>query len=155
MGKIFVLHFEYDGPRNNSSLLSPFYNSADGFSITIGKKTPKEVSEALEVNKRTIQNIKEKYLESGIDNALYDKPRPGAPTLFNGKARAKITSLACTKAPEGYAKWSLRLLAEKAAELDIVDDISHNHVGIILKKTKQNHILKDNGAYQNRAYASK
>ena len=97
--------------------------------------SPKEISESLEINKRTIQNTKEKYLESGIDNALYDKPRPGAPNRFNGKARAKITSLACTDAPKGHTKWSLRLLAEKAVELGIVDDISHVHMGRILKKT--------------------
>ena len=101
------------------------------------KKTPKEISETLDINKRTIQNIKERYLEGGIDNALYDKPRPGAPTIFDGKMRAKLTSLACSKAPKGYAQWSLRLLADKAVELGIVDEISHNHVGLILKKTKQ------------------
>ena len=99
-------------------------------------KAPKEISQSLEVNKKTIQNIKEKYLESGIDNALYDKPRPGAPTRFNGKARAKLTSLACTKAPKGYAKWSLRLLANRAVELGIVDEISHKHIARILKKTQ-------------------
>ena len=99
-------------------------------------KAPKEISETLEVNKRTIQNIKERYLQGGIDNALYEKPRPGAPTIFDGKVRAKITSLACTEAPEGYAKWSLRLLAEKVVELKIVNEISHNHIGLILKKTK-------------------
>ena len=98
-------------------------------------KTSKEISESLEVNTRTIQNIKEKYLQDGIDNALYDKPRPGAPNRFDGKARAKITSLACTKAPKGYSKWSLRLLAENAVELGIVDKISHKHVSRILKKT--------------------
>ena len=99
-------------------------------------RTPKEISETLEVNKRTIQNIKENYLQDGIDNALYDKPRPGAPTVFTEKDRAKITSLACTDAPKGYAKWSLRLLADKAVECGIVDEISHVHLSRILKKTK-------------------
>ena len=73
------------------------------------KKAPKDVSEALEVSKRTIQIIKERYLEGGLSKALNEEKRPGAPTKFDGKARAKLTALACTEAPKGYAKWSLRL----------------------------------------------
>ena len=100
------------------------------------KKTPKEVSESLEVHKKTIQTIKERYLKGGLDSALYDKPRPGAPTRFNGKSRASLTALACSEAPEGHSQWSLRLLSDKAVELGIVDDISFKHMSRILKKTK-------------------
>ncbi len=99
-------------------------------------KSPCLVSDALGPTKKTIQNIKERYLESGLERALYDAPRPGQPTIFNGKARAKITALACSDAPKGYAKWNLRLLADKAVELNIVKSISHKHISRILKKTK-------------------
>ncbi len=100
-------------------------------------KSPSLISEILGSTKKTIQNIKERYLEGGIQRALYDAPRPGQPPQFSGKVRAKITALACSNAPKGYAKWSLQLLADKAIELGIVDVISHTHVGRILKKTKQ------------------
>lgn len=104
-------------------------------------KTPTEICEHLNIKAlRTVQNIKERYLSGGLDNALFDSPRPGAPTKFEGKHRAELTALACTEAPEGHAKWSLRLLADKAVELGIVEEISHNQLGNILKKTKSNHI---------------
>lgn len=97
---------------------------------------PLFVAKALSITKKTIQNIKERFLEGGLERALYDLPRSGQPTKFNGKHRANITALACTDAPEGYAKWSLTLLADKAVELGIVDEISRAQVGRILKKTK-------------------
>ena len=74
------------------------------------------------------------YKESGLD-FLKDKARSGRPQGLSGEDRAKITALACTDAPTGYARWSLRLLADKAVELEYVENISHNTVGKILKKT--------------------
>ena len=109
-----------------------------------GKK-PGLIAETLEVTLKTIQNVKERFLNGGIQEAIYDKPRSGAPTKFAGKHRAKLTALACSQAPKGHAKWSLTLLADKAVELGIVDEISHTHYGRILKKTKSNRTSKGNG----------
>ena len=99
------------------------------------KKPPREVHEFLGVSKRTIQMVKERYLNGGLDRALYDRPRSGAPVKFNGKIKAKLTALACTKAPKGYERWSLRLLSNKAVELGFVEGISRNQLNLILKKT--------------------
>jgi hypothetical protein len=66
---------------------------------------------------------------------LTDQPRSGRPLEIDGAQRAKVTALACSDPPEGYARWSLRLLAEKVVELGYVDYISHTQVGDILKKT--------------------
>ena len=104
--------------------------------LSAEKKGPRFITEALGCNPKTIQNIKNRYIDGGLEAAIYDAPRSGAPTRFDGKARAKITALACSEAPKGHAKWSLSLLADKAVELKIVDSISHTHVGTILKKTK-------------------
>jgi transposase len=76
---------------------------------------------------------------------LYDKPRSGRPIGLSGKERAKVTALACTKPPKGYARWSLRLLSDRLVELDIVDEISHTEVGRILKKTNFSLIEKNSG----------
>lgn len=109
-------------------------------------KTPTEICESLGIKAlRTVQNIKERYLSGGLDMALYDRSRPGAPTKFEGKHRAELTALACTEAPEGYSRWSLNLLANKAVELNIVEEISPAHVGRILKKTKSSLTKKGSG----------
>jgi len=97
-------------------------------------KTYTEVSKILQVTIPTISGWAAQYRESGLQ-VLNDQPRPGRPINIDGEQRAKITALACSTPPEGYAKWSLRLLADKAVELDYCEHISHTEVGQILKKT--------------------
>lgn len=87
---------------------------------------------------QTVSTWAKKYKESGLD-VLEDKPRPGRPTVISGLQRAKITALACSDPPKGYEKWSLRLLADKAVALEIVDEISYGEVRLILKKTNSSH----------------
>ncbi len=67
--------------------------------------------------------------------ALEELSRSGRPLKFNGYQRAQVTALACSDPPEGHSQWSLRLLADHLVELDVIDDISHETVGRILKKT--------------------
>lgn len=98
-------------------------------------KTDQEISGALNVSLGTIFNIRRRYSQEGLASALHEKSRSGQPQRFNGKQLAKITAIACSKPPEGRARWSLRLLAEHVIELDIVEDISHQSVHTILKKT--------------------
>jgi putative transposase len=96
---------------------------------------PTSIAATLSLSLPTVFNIKRRYLEEGIDSALQDKPRSGTPRRILGEARAKITALACSQAPEGHARWTLRLLADRAVKLGFVDTISHNAVKQILKKT--------------------
>ena len=77
-------------------------------------------------------------MDEGLESALNEKRRPGAPRKFKGRDKAKITALACSTPPEGHSRWSLNLLADKAVELKIVDEISHISVHRILKKTNSN-----------------
>lgn len=92
------------------------------------------VSKTMQVTIPTLSKWTAKYLESGL-LVLQDRPRSGRPVEINGNQRAKITALACSEPPEGYARWSLRLLADKAVELEYCEHISHTEVGTILKKT--------------------
>jgi transposase len=96
---------------------------------------PQAIAATLSLSLPTIFNIKRRYLEEGFDSALQDKPRSGKPPRILGDARAKLTALACSEAPEGHARWTLRLLADRAVRLGFVDSISHNAVRQILKKT--------------------
>lgn len=77
---------------------------------------------------------RDRYRRDGLA-CLEDKPRPGRPIVIDGGERAKITALACSDAPQGHARWTLRLLAEKVVELGYCETISHTQVGHILKKT--------------------
>lgn len=97
-------------------------------------KTYTEVSKTLQVTSVTLSGWAAKYLENGL-GVLQDQPRSGRPIEIDGKQRAKITALACSTPPEGYAQWSLRLLADKAVELEYCEHISHTEVGQVLKKT--------------------
>lgn len=97
-------------------------------------KTFKEVAQTLSVDYNTVSNWCKSYNRDGI-SCLHDKPRSGRPIVIDGEQRAKVTALACSEAPEGHARWDLRLLAEKVVELGHCDSISHTQVGNILKKT--------------------
>ena len=103
-----------------------------------GGKTDKEIAEKLDIGASTVERVRRSYVEDGLLTALNEKPRSGRPPSISGEERAKITALACSSAPEGYARWSLRLLAEKVVELAFVDHISYKTVGEILKKTNCN-----------------
>jgi putative transposase len=101
---------------------------------------PDQVAETLQISGATVFNIKRRFLEEGLDAALFDKPRSGKPPTIDGKMRAEITALACSRSPEGHANWTLRLLADKAVELGFVETISHTAVKKILKKTASSRI---------------
>ena len=98
-------------------------------------KTNQEIAEIVEVSPITVSRIRKRFVEEGLEQTLKDKPKSGAPRTYGGDVRAKITALACSDPPEGYARWSLRLLADKAVELEYVDSISHMTIQEVLKKT--------------------
>lgn len=98
------------------------------------KKGTKEIASALLCSMPTITNIRKKFVEGGLENALYDKPRPGAIPKITGEIEAQLTMLACSAPPEGRARWTLQLLADKLVELKLVDSISDVAVMHRLKK---------------------
>ena len=97
---------------------------------------PEEIAATLRVSQQTVFNVKRRYVSGGLDAALFDQPRSGRPIEISGPQRAKITALACSTPPEGHARWTLRLLADKAVELEYCAHVSHNAVKEILKKTR-------------------
>ena len=103
------------------------------------------VQEHLNVSNITLSKWAKKYKTSGLA-FLKDKARSGRPVGLSGEDRAKITALACSEPPKGYARWSLRLLADKLVELEYVESISFKQVGRILKKMNCNLTEKSNGA---------
>jgi len=103
-------------------------------SLDLSKKKI-DISKEESIVYATVFNIRTRYEKGGVSNALYDSPRPGKPAQITAEQRAKITALACSEAPKGHSKWTLRLLADRAVELEYVEKISHEGVREILKKT--------------------
>lgn len=79
--------------------------------------------------------MKRRFLAAGLQAALFDQPRSGRPVEFDGKQRAKITALACSIPLQGRARWTIRLLADKAVGLGYCSGLSHTQARKILKKT--------------------
>ena len=102
------------------------------------KRPDKEVAQALRVNPATVVRTRKAFLDEGMDAALFDKPRPGAQPKITGDIEAKLVTLACSDAPLGRARWTLRLLADKMVELGYLDSISNQAIGERLKKTRLN-----------------
>jgi transposase len=99
------------------------------------KRTIQEVADAAMVSPGTVSNLKRRYFEGGITGALYDKPRPGAKRKVDGEVEARLIALTCSDPPEGYERWTLRLLANELVALEVVEYISHVTVREVLKKT--------------------
>jgi len=98
------------------------------------KKGTEEIASALMCSLPTITNIRKKFVGGGLENALYDQPRPGAIPKITGEIEAQLTLLACSAPPEGRARWTLQLLADKLVELKLLDSISDVAVMHRLKK---------------------
>lgn len=91
----------------------------------------------LGISRQTVQNAKRDYLELGIEHYLERRKRksPPVPAKVDGEFEAHLIALCCSDPPEGYARWSVRLLSDKVVELDYIDSISHMTVSRVLKKT--------------------
>ncbi len=96
----------------------------------------KDAAKALGVSTRTIEKLKKRFVEEGLDCAIERKASTRKPAIkFDGEFDARIMQLACSECPEGASRWTLRLLAEKAVELEIVDSVSTMTIQRSLKKT--------------------
>jgi transposase len=96
-----------------------------------------DVATALGVTSRAIEHLKKRFVEDGFEAALERKPREKPPreVIFDGAFEARLITLACSDAPEGHRRWTVRLLADKAVELKFAGSVSHMTVQRVLKKT--------------------
>jgi transposase len=129
--------------KNKGSHTTQAYRAAlvllncDEGEFSSGKNTHQQISDVLKIGMRTIDRIKQRFVEGGFERALeraessriYDKK-------IDGDLEAKMVQLCCSEPPAGYAKWTLRLLAEKIVELEYIDYISHVSVYNTLKNNE-------------------
>jgi len=95
-----------------------------------------EIAETLGVSRNTTLNIRRRYVEEGLPNALSDKPRSGQPIKYTEKHVAEVIALACSNSPDGSKRWSLSLLTEELREKEGFETISKESIRLILKKAK-------------------
>jgi hypothetical protein len=102
------------------------------------------------VTPRTIEHLKKRFVEQGLESALERKQpdKPPREAIFDGAFEARLIALACSEAPSGRRRWTVRLLAEKAVELDLAPKVSHMTVHRILKKTNSSLTSASTGRFR-------
>ena len=99
--------------------------------------TDEQIAAAFESRTRTVEKLRERFVSEGFEQTLHGKPReqPATEKILGGKQEAQLIAMRLGPPPKGYANWTLRLLARKLVELEIVPAISHETVRATLKKT--------------------
>lgn len=90
------------------------------------------------VGTTTVERIRRRYVEAGLDATLHDRPRPGGTPKLDGKQEALLVALTCSEPPEDRPRWTMQLLAERLVAIGVVDTISDETVRRVLKKTTSN-----------------
>ena len=98
------------------------------------KYSNKAIAEVLKTTVPRVNRIRKRYCQEGLDSAINEKPRSGAPPKIDGTIEAQVTLLACSEPPEGRSTWTLQLLADRLVELEAIESISTMSVQRILKK---------------------
>lgn len=98
-------------------------------------ETDKQIAKALGVGTSTVERIRKRFVEeSGLEEALNERPRPGGERKLDGKQEAYLAALACSDPPRGTKQWTMQLLADRLVELEVVDSISDETVRRTLKR---------------------
>ncbi len=99
--------------------------------------TDEQIVEAFELGSRTVQSIRKRFVEEGLDAAIERKKqcRPSRQRVLDGEKEAKLVAICCSEAPEGRTRWTLRMLGDELVRLEIVDSISYETIRQTLKKT--------------------
>ena len=109
-------------------------------------RTDEQIVQATGAGPSTVERLRKRFVREGLEAALAEKPRRGAPAKLDGKQEALIVALACSDAPQGHAAWTARLLASRAVALEVVESISESTVRRLLKKTRSSRGRSGRGA---------
>ena len=115
-------------------------NESESEGESKSKVTNEQISQILHVSMRKIDRVKQRFVEEGLEIALNGHPKEREYLRkIDGDLEAHLIALSCSQAPEGFARWSLRMLADKAVELEYAESLSYETVRRVLKKTKLSH----------------
>lgn len=103
------------------------------------KISNEQIAQVLQINTKTVERLKQRFVEEGFEACMDRKPYPAKQRIkADGDFEAHLIAISCSKAPSGYARWSLRMLADKMVELNYTESVSHETVRQVLKKTNLN-----------------
>jgi transposase len=105
------------------------------------------IAQALHIGTATVERIRKRFVEDGLEAALSEQPRPGGQRKLDGKQEAFLIALACSTPPEGRACWTMQLLADRLVELQVVEAISDETVRRTLKKTSSSRGRRKPGVF--------
>ena len=94
-----------------------------------------QIMAAISVSRPTVERIRKRFVEGGLERALNEDARPGQKRKLDGRGEAQLIAVACSQAPDGHDHWTLRLLADKLVQLEVVENLSYETVRRTLKKT--------------------
>jgi transposase len=109
-------------------------------------QTDAQIAQATGAGRSTVERVRQRFAGEGLESALSERQRCGAPAKLDGKQEALLIALACSDAPQGQARWTARLLANRAVEMEIVESIAESSVRRLLKKTHSSRGKSDRGA---------
>ena len=108
--------------------------------------TDEEIAAALHTTTPTVQRVRQRYVEGGLSRALKVKPHAARARKFDGHQEALIIATACSPIPDGKGHWTVRMLADKAVELELAESVSPETIRQVLKKARLNPGNTTNGA---------
>jgi len=143
----FLVELTSKGTQKSQKILNALILLAcDEGDFQTKRSIKEEIARVLNVSMRKIDRVKKRLVEEGFDAAINRKKGDRIyAKKTDGDFEAHLIALSCSEPPAGFARWSLRLLADKVVELNYIDSISHESIRRILKKTKSNHGNARNG----------
>lgn len=112
---------------------------AQGLLLADERATDEQIARSVHMGTATVERLRKRFVEEGLEAALAEKPRPGAARKLDAKQEAYLVALACSEPPEGRDRWTMQLLADRVVELQIVESLDDNTVWRALKKKRSSH----------------
>src|SRR5215216_725342 len=108
-------------------------------------KTDEVIAERLRMGVATLERLRRRFVEEGLEASLRERPRPGARPKLGPKEQAFVVALACTKPPEGRHRWTMQMLADRLVELEMVPDITDEAIRLLLQRTSSSRGSRSSG----------
>ncbi len=118
---------------------------AQALLLAAENKTDAVIADRLRMGVATLERLRRRFVEEGLEASLRERPRPGARPKLGPKERAFVVALACTRPPEGRHRWTMQMLTDRLVELEMVPDITDEAIRLLLKRTSSSRGCRSSG----------